>query len=251
MTCNNSDGYARGSFFALLLIIAGALLFLDNLSVLPVEDIRAYWPAWLIVWGFSIVYYKRTAHSAIWALTLIAAGVLLILGNLHILHVTAGILWPLFLIAAGAMMLVRPIYPAEWKERLQRRRRSHFAAQSGTSTFHGDRLDESAVFSSLNRSVESQNFEGGKLDSVFASIEVDMTQAAISSPTHTAVLEANSVFGGIEIRVPRTWKVIMKSTAVFGGCEDKTVPPRPEPGFPLTTLVVTGGAVFGGISISN
>ena len=43
----------------------------------------------------------------------------------------------------------------------------------------------------------------------------------------------------------------MKSTAVFGGCDDKTVPPRPEPGFEPVTLVINGGAVFGGITIRN
>jgi predicted membrane protein len=250
MTCQN--GFARGGFFAVLLIGAGALLFLDNLGLLPVEDIRAYWPLWLVFWGIWILSVRRNAHSVIWSTTLIAAGVLLILGNLRIIHITGSIIWPLLLIAFGVMMLVRPIRPADWRERIRHRHRSRFMApEAVTQSFYGDRLDESAVFSSLNRHVESQNFEGGKIDSVFASIELDLTTAAISSPTHTAVLEANSVFGGIEIRVPRTWKVVMKSTAVFGGCEDKTVPPRPEPGFPIPTLVLTGGAVFGGISVQN
>ena len=59
------------------------------------------------------------------------------------------------------------------------------------------------------------------------------------------------IFGGIEITVPRTWKVVMKNAAVFGGCDDKTVPPRPEPGFEPVTLVITGAAVFGGVEIRN
>src|SRR5438067_1350839 len=161
MTCQN--GFARGGFFALMLIAAGALLFLDNLGLLPVQDIRAYWPLWFVVWGVWMFSWRRTVHSAIWSITLIAAGVLLVLGNLRILNVTPGIIWPLFLIAVGAMMLVRPVHPADWRERFRQRSRRFKSAEIPLN-FHGDRLDESAVFSSFNRTVETQNFEGGKLD---------------------------------------------------------------------------------------
>ena len=89
------------------------------------------------------------------------------------------------------------------------------------------------------------------MEAVFGSIELDLSGASISSRDRRDDLEANAVFGGIEITVPRTWKIVMKNTAVFGGCEDKTVPPRPEPGFEPVTLVITGGAVFGGIEIRN
>jgi hypothetical protein len=61
----------------------------------------------------------------------------------------------------------------------------------------------------------------------------------------------NAVFGGIEIRVPRTWRVERESAAVFGSFEDKTVPPRPEPGFEPPTLVIRGNAVFGSIEVKN
>jgi len=89
------------------------------------------------------------------------------------------------------------------------------------------------------------------VDAVFGSIELDLSGASISSPDRLAALEVNAVFGGVEITVPRTWKVVMKNAAVFGGCEDKTFPPRPEPGFEPATLVLTGSAVFGGIEIRN
>ncbi len=86
---------------------------------------------------------------------------------------------------------------------------------------------------------------------VFGSIELDLSDTSISSPDRRVRLDASAVFGGIEITVPRTWKVVMKNAAVFGGCEDKTVPPRPEPGFEPPTLVITGAAVFGGVEIRN
>jgi hypothetical protein len=99
--------------------------------------------------------------------------------------------------------------------------------------------------------METQQFEGGTLEVVFGSIEIDLSGASISSPERRAQLELSAVFGGIEITVPQSWKVVLQATAVFGGCDNRTLPPRPEPGLEPISLIVTGGAVFGGITIRN
>ncbi len=240
----------RGSLFALMLIVAGALLFLDNLGILPIQDIRAYWPIWIVIWGVHMLDRRRGQFVSIWALALIAWGTLLILGNLHILHVSGSVFWPVMLIALGVSMLVSPAHLKDWPDYV-RIRMKHLRSTNQRESFFGNKMHESLVFGSLNRRVESQQFEGGKVEAVFGSIELDLSGASISSPDRLAALEVNAVFGGIEITVPRTWKVVMKNAAVFGGCEDKTFPPRPEPGFAPATLVVTGAAVFGGIEIRN
>jgi predicted membrane protein len=249
----------RGSLFALLLIVAGALLFLDNLGLVPLGDVRAYWPLWMVVWGIFIMDKTRNSIGSVWAGALIISGILLILGNLDIIHVNGGIVWPVMLIAFGVTMLMRPMQMGEWRGQMRlaaaERRRERGARFQGCSSareeFHGNELNEAVVFSSVNRRVDTQQFEGGKLDAVFGSIEIDLTGASITSQQRVAYIKANAVFGGIEILVPRTWKVDMKSAAVFGGCEDRTLPPRPEGGFEPATLVVTGGAVFGGLVIRN
>jgi len=239
----------RGRLVAFMLIVAGALLSLDNLGILPIQDIRAYWPIWIVIWGVWMLDRWRNPIAVIWALALIAWGILLILGNLHILHVTGGVGWPVMLIAFGATLLVRPMQFREWHEyfHIPTPPRPHARGES----FFGNRMQESVIFHSLNRRVETQQFEGGKVDAVFGSIELDLSGASISSPDRRAELDVNAVFGGVEITVPRTWKVVMKSVAVFGGCDDQTVPPRPEPGLEPVTLVITGGAVFGGVEIRN
>jgi hypothetical protein len=237
-----------GSAFALILIVMGTLLFLDNLGVLPIRHIESYWPLALVVWGGLIIEHRRNAHAIIWASTLIAAGILLVLGNLHILHVTAGIIWPLMLIAFGAMMLAGR---CEWPSPEWRATRRHWGSSTRQTNFFGDRLAESVVFSSAERRVESQNFEGGKLEAVFGGIELDLTGATITTLDRRATIKADAVFGGIEIAVPRTWRVERMGNAVFGAFEDKTIPPRPEPGIEPPTLVIRGDAVFGAVVVKN
>jgi predicted membrane protein len=240
----------RGSLFALMLIVAGALLFLDNLGILPIRDIRAYWPIFIVIFGVHILDSRKGQVGRIWGLAVMAWGILLILGNLQILHVSGSIFWPVMLIAFGITLLVRPMDLSDWHERALRFQQSVRPRARGES-FFGNRLHESTVFGSLNRRVETQQFEGGKVEAVFGSIELDLSAAAISSPDRQAKLEVSAVFGGVEITVPRTWRVLMKAGAVFGGCDDRTVPPRPEPGLEPVTLVITGAAVFGGLEIRN
>jgi predicted membrane protein len=240
----------RGSVFALMLIIAGALLFFDNIGILPIQNIQAYWPVFIVFWGASVLERWRNPVAVIWGFALIAWGVLLILGNLQILHVTGSVFWPVALIAFGASMLVRPMPFRDWYERVLRMKEQQ-RLRAPRDSYFGNRLRESTVFGSLNRRVETQQFEGGKVEVVFGSIELDFTEAAISSPDRRAELEVSAVFGGAEITVPRTWRVVMKAAAVFGGCDDRTVPPRPEPGLDPVTLVIKGAAVFGGIEIRN
>lgn len=245
----------HGRMFAFLLILAGTLLFLDNLGILPIADIRAYWPAGWIFLGVAILDRRRSVVAAIWAIALIVCGVLMILGNLGVLQIAGSVFWPVMLIAFGATLLVRPPRPAEWagrfREAAERNARRRYSRTPAGESFSGTSLNESVVFSSLNRRVETQQFEGGRLETVFGSIELDLSDAAVSSLDRRVAIDVKAVFGGIEITVPATWRVVLKAKPVFGGCADHTVPPRPEPGIEPVTLIVTGEAVFGGIEVRN
>jgi len=239
---------ARRSVFALTLIVAGVLLFLDNLGLLPIPNIRAYWPLVPIAWALVIIERRRGPHTMIRVLAVIVFGGLLLLGSLHVIHMTARLFFPLLLIYLGVIILI-----SRGRERMCRWPPDRFGAGSYTreSSYSENKLMESVVFSGSERRVESQNFEGGKVEAVFGGIELDLSGAAITLPERRVVLEANAVFGGIEIRIPRTWRVERQSEAVFGGFSDKSVPPRPEPGFDPPTLVIRGSAVFGGIEVKN
>jgi predicted membrane protein len=172
------------------------------------------------------------------------AGVLLLLDRLHVIRVTMATLWPLGLIAAGTVMIV---YRLRWKGFADRLAiGSNMSARSV-----GNRLEEIALFSQVKRRIETQSFEGGTLASVFGGIELDLRWSGIATPGKVAVLEANAAFGAIELRVPETWRVSMQGNAVFGAYEDKTIPPRPEPGAETPTLVIKGGTAFGAVIIRN
>jgi hypothetical protein len=59
------------------------------------------------------------------------------------------------------------------------------------------------------------------------------------------------MFGGVEIWVPQNWTVEVVGHGIFGGYDDKTLPPRINPGDKPQHLVLTGYAMFGGVTVKN
>ena len=84
---------------------------------------------------------------------------------------------------------------------------------------------------------------------LFGGFHLDLRGAEI--PSGTATMELNSIFGGTEIIVPESWRVTMKGIGIFGGFEDKTIPPLSRPGVTTPELIITGSSVFGGATIRN
>ena len=230
------------SMAAVLLIAAGTILFLANLGILPDIRFRALWPLWISAWGVASLSWRR---CSIWSWLMIAMGILLTLSNLGYLHVSMRALWPLFMIAAGISMLFRRVRP----RRPQYERYVAGASVRGTS--HDNYIRESASFSAVSRRIDSQNFEGAELNSMFGELKIDLRAADISSASREATIDASSAFGAIKLRIPETWKVVLDGDAVFGVYEDKTVPPRPGPDGELKKLIVRGHCAFGAVEIEN
>ena len=233
---------AAGILFAALFIAAGILLFLDNLGIYHIYNIWRLWPAVLIVAGISKMFESQGAGGRVWAGMVLSAGVIFLLDNLGIWHIGWGLIWPLALVGVGLSMLFHALERRDMPDRLR--------PGAPASSSSADTLREWATFGGVKRRLYTQNFQGGEMIAVFGGIEVDLREANIP-PGKEVVVDANATFGGIELRVPYSWEVVMRGMGIFGGYEDKTVPPRPTEGVTSPRLLITGYAVFGGVSIQN
>ncbi|MBZ5591778.1 MAG: cell wall-active antibiotics response protein [Acidobacteriia bacterium] len=231
-----------GIIIAILIIAAGVLLFLDNLGLFHVYDIWRLWPVALIAVGLSKMFESQGPGGRVWAGMVMAAGVLFLLDNLGVWHVGWNLIWPLALVGVGITMLLHAF---------ERKDLPDIGGHQGWTRSSGaDTLREWATFGGVKRRLNTQDFQGGEMIAVFGGIEVDLREANIP-PGKEVVVDANATFGGIELRVPYSWQVVTRGMGVFGGYEDKTVPPRPTEGVTAPKLLVTGYAVFGGVSIEN
>jgi hypothetical protein len=169
---------------------------------------------------------------------LIVVGVGMTLQNLGLFHFEWRQLWPLALIWLGLSVITRGFVvrgdvtcraaPGEREERVE----------------HGARVDASATMSGIVLRNDSQEFTGGEINAVMGAVELDLRGAAIATE---AVLHLSIVMGGVEIKVPREWSIVVNGSPLLGGMEDKTVPPM-SPG---KRLVIEGSVIMGGVEISN
>lgn len=241
-TCDRRRPPTAGVVIAVIIIVAGVLLFLDNLGVYHIYNIWRLWPVALIAVGVSKLFECQGAGGRVWAGLVTAAGAVFLLDNLGIWHVSWGLIWPLAVVGVGLSMLFHAM------EQKDLPRKAPPWADFGTSS--ANTLREWATFGGVKRRLATQDFQGGEMIAVFGGIEVDLREANMP-PGKQVVIDANATFGGIELRVPYSWQVVMRGMGIFGGYEDKTVPPRREEGVTPPRLLVTGYAVFGGVSIEN
>lgn len=101
------------------------------------------------------------------------------------------------------------------------------------------------VFSGINAKLTADNFEGMELVCIFGGGELDANTAV--SKKKDVDIEVVAIFGGLKLRIPKSWKVKSEGTGIIGGFNDRTNPP----GKSTTTVHLRGVAIFGGVEIVN
>ena len=248
-----------------MLIAAGILLFLSNIGLLPIHDIWQYWPLILIAVGIGRMFAHHPQQRA-WGVLLIVFGCIFLASTLGIIHIhTSDGSWivALIFLGVGISTLITVAYPDSgplpWARHhamraaaMRMRRPPAQLRRAGgpvepRPTNEGF-LQDSAVFSSVKRRVETHQLEGGELSSVFANIELDLRLCRMARPSTT--IQVHAVFGAIKLRVPESWRVVMNVAGAMGNCEDKTLPlTAPDPSAPL--LILEGSYAFGGVEIES
>jgi len=220
-------------FSGLLIILIGVLFLLGALGKLDVGHILSiYWPLILIFIGLWILI-AYNFQNMLTGIILIVIGGFFMLNNLDVLeHKVWYYFWPLLIIAVGFWIIFRPGLRAGRKK---------------IPEIKEDDLNAFIIFAGMNRRIESQKFQGGKATAIFGGMELDFTQAGLAG--NEATVELTTVFGGIELRLPKEWEVIVDSIPIFGAVEDKRKPvPKTETS---SKLYVKATAIFGGIEIKS
>jgi predicted membrane protein len=224
----------QGRIFAgLVIIVAGVIFLLANMNKLDFGDfISMYWPMILILIGLSHLLTSGFRNAGV-ALFLIAIGAFFQLNNWGVLGGRVwAYFWPLLIIAAGLWIIFKP-RPKGFGE--------------NAPEIQDDDLGAFVIFSGLKRRFESDKFRGGKATAILGGLELDLTQAKLKD--NQATIELTAILGGIDLFVPRDWKVIVDSSAILGGVDDKH---KTAPATTIQmTLYVKATAILGGIDIKN
>jgi predicted membrane protein len=239
----------------IIVLLIGGLMLLGNLGFFYYNgNLFKFWPVIIIGIGLARIFDAPAAQGKFWGVFITGIGTIFLLNNLDFLQWNLShLLVPFILICLGVAILLRgfqnrrpmadphpinPVNPADEE------------APKYTSTTTDNILHADVLFGGINRRIQSQDFQGGKTAAVFGGVEIDLRE---SSTTRDEIhIEANAIFGGVELKVPEAWDVVVRGTGVLGGYEDKTHrSPVSMPGVRRPRLIIDGSAVFGGVSVRN
>ncbi len=240
-----------GAIIGLFLIAGGGLFLLRNLGIMYFDNLSDYWPLILIAWGVSQLATARGGHVVIPGVGLTVLGSIFLLRNLGYIHGNiGGFIWSGMLIALGAALLMRNLYGPDWWGGGQSvGGTSSSAGLSDASESDARKIQADVIFGGINRKFVSQTFEGGRISVVFAGADIDLRGA--NTQQTEMVINADAVFGGVDLKVPDTWLVDVRGSGVFGSYEDLTHHPSQTGTTTSPRLIVKGGAVFGGVTVRN
>jgi hypothetical protein len=224
--------------FGLIVIGVGLLALLDNLNLFDIRVVRPYWPLVFVLLGALKLQQTRHAGGVLAAAVLIALGAGMTLHNLGYLQLHLRDWWPVFVIAGGLLLVAKGLRPQSDADDPDP------AGAEGVLPQHGSRLNAAALFSGNVLQNDSQQFAGGELTAIMGAVQCDLRQASISG---TAVLRVFVVMGGIELKVPTDWSVVVNGLPLLGGIDDKSVPPMNT----AKRLVIEGYVILGGLEVKN
>ena len=230
-----------------LVIAIGLLFLLDNLDIIDVHDALAFWPLVFIFAGVAKLLDTTSPNGYLVGLAGIGIGVTMILHRLGIIYFSWRAAWPLVLIAVGALVVYRAMTGQRMArfgmvvvgEKDEMRDKLQDAPDAEMQT-----VDVTAVLGGFERRVHTQDFRGGEVTAVMGGCALDMRGASM---TGEAVLHVFAFWGGVTLKVPPDWTVVLQGTPIMGGFDEKTVAPPDN----SKRLVVRGYAIMGGVEVRN
>lgn len=241
-----------------ILILLGILFVLDNFGLIDAGYVFDYWPLILVAVGLGKALEPRQPSERVWGWILMGVGALLLLRTLDIMPIRFRDIWPLILVAIGARLVWQAFGRRSQAQAPNAVEGAPQGPQASLGTTGGgwarsasgsDRLDEFAMFGGGDRLVSSQSFAGGSVTVIMGGFDIDLRQAQLAGGE--ASIEVFVMMGGIDLKVPEGWNVILDVMPILGGTEHKARRDKLASEGPVPTLRISGAVILGGIEIKN
>ena len=216
------------------IILIGIVFLLGNLDIIYTQDYIKYWPALILIFGIAHLLQNQHGPGRVWGIILTFVGAAMLIDRVYFFRFSLWDYWPLILVIIGLMMIFK----------VSSHHRVHIATPSVSSEGDNSFLRATAIMGGFKRVSNSQDFKGGELTAIMGGFELDLRDAAIKEE---AVIEVFTLMGGMSMRIPEDWLVIINVSPFMGGYDDKTRPPKEN----AKRLIIKGTTIMGGIEIKN
>lgn len=208
------------AFVGSLVVSVGVLLLLQRTGALEIDlgqVASTLWP--LVVVAVGVASLLTVPRAWFGPVVVTAAGAVLLLDRLRVLDVGVGdYLWPLGVILAGVGITLGATARSQ----------------------DADHVTALAFWWGAERRSTSRRFRGASLTAIMGGVELDLRDADIEG---TARVDVFAFWGGVDIKVPRTWVVRTTGLPLLGGWENSTdAPPNGGPVLDVRLVTIMGGA---------
>ena len=105
------------------------------------------------------------------------------------------------------------------------------------------------MFGGGDRMIRSRAFRGGNLTAIMGGFDIDLRDADIAGDA--ARIEVFVMMGGIDLKVPENWTVVMDVTPFMGGADYNPRNRRAPAEGPQKVLTVSGFVFMGGVEVKH
>jgi len=212
----------------IFIIIIGSLFLLKNFGVLPQEFFWKIfgWQAIIILIG--IIFYFNSNKSI--GVTLIVLGILSWIPDI----------WPVLIIALGVFVIIK-------------NKTNYFSnakAENSSDIYDPNQMiNDVSIFGGAKKSYQIDKFKGGNITAIFGGSEIDLSDCTLADGSNK--LDIFFLFGGSNIKVPSTWKVLIEVTPILGAFSDRRIMQQSQVFDNSKILIISGVTIFGGGELKN
>ena len=220
-------------FIGILIIFIGIIALVNEMNLGFQIEYDLIWPMMLII--FSVYMMIKNKRFSFWYSVFGFIGIWYSLYYFDI--VTANLenyFWPIILIILGCAIISNK---ASWNKKV--------VDLSKTCAIEGKdgRLNFNGIFGGVTERIRNNDFKGCIVNAIFGGAELDLRDVKIKD---NVVIDANSIFGGIDLIMPEDYNVVVNSFAVFGGNDNKINRAFDEK---KKTIYINCVSIFGGADI--
>lgn len=221
----------KNILWGIVLVIIGVIIGLNTMGITDIDIFfDGWWTLFIIVPCFIGLFTNKDKTGNIIGLLV---GVILLLGMQNIIDFS--LIWKLLLpsviVIIGLSLIFKNTFNSKINNEIKKLNSKNTKDNEYCATFSGQRID-----------FPNEEFKGATLNSVFGSITCDLREAKIKEDV---VINASSVFGGIDIIVPDDVNIKVKSNSIFGGVDNKKKNSEDK----KHTIYVNASCLFGGVDI--
>lgn len=224
-------------FWGFLLLLAGVYIIVNRLGFVPDVNIMRLAAAVLCV-----IVFVRSLVRVEFGGMLFSLAILIILFNRE-LGLSAITPWPVLVAALLGSIGLDMIFGG-WKRKYWKEK-NNASPDGGGEYVSGSEVTVRCLFNGMKRNISSDNFTKAHLYCKFGGLEVSFDDAVIQNGT--AVVELDVNFGGVELYVPHSWRIVNNTDCMFGGFDEHRR--NGGNGDEGAILVFEGNVRFGGVDI--